>query len=388
MEYLLGLDLGQSEDPSALCIIERTVRCPRGCDPETTEGIGHYAVRHIVRWPLGTSYTRVVQDVVGMLDRPPLPGSTLLVDATGVGRAVVDQFKDALRRHSRQARRPANLVPVVITGGTNAHYEDHVWRVPKRDLAGTLTALLGERRLTVSEMQDREVLLREMRTFTLKVDPRTGHESFAHWRERDHDDVLLASVLPLWYCERTRRKRPMVRIYEVNRGRNWLPPRIRVVACGKEDLQRLDVDGRRLLVYATDPSPVGAEAVPPHTLPNVLGSLVVGFLDSTPDDHAATWTAPVPPWGKTAEELLMDKVAGKRMWAFLTKHRDPGPHVIIFADDGATDRRALSLAYAFCDLSGLPRESVWRVGCEDDDSEGEVNPHVLAVSRDSRSLVY
>jgi hypothetical protein len=388
MPYYVGLDLGRQRDFTALAVVERTEQCPRGSDPDIAPRIAHYAIRHLHRWPLGTAYTQIVEDTVAMLDRPPLPGCVLVVDATGVGRAIVDMFQQALRLRSRQARPPARLVPVVITAGLHATCEDHCWRVPKRDLAGVMLALQGERRVTVSAMPETATLLREMQTFSVKTNPATGHETLESWRERDHDDLLLASVLPLWFAERARRRRPLVRIYEVNRGREWLPPRMRVVACGKEDLQCLALDGRCLLVYATDPPPVGSETMPPHTLPNVLGSMVVGFLDSTPDDHAATWTAPVQPWGRKAEELLMDKVAGKRMWAFLTRPRDPGPQAIIFADDGGTDRRALSLASAYCDLSGLPRESVWRVGCEDDDTEGEVNQHVLDTAKASRSLVY
>src|SRR6516165_8274098 len=105
-EYFIGLDLGQAQDYSALTVIERVERYPAGVvpDPETTPRIAHYAVRHLKRWPLGTSYPEIVRDVVALCERPPLPGSLLAVDATGVGRAVVN----LLRRPDLKAR----LVPI------------------------------------------------------------------------------------------------------------------------------------------------------------------------------------------------------------------------------------------------------------------------------------
>jgi hypothetical protein len=46
---------------------------------------------------------------------------------------------------------------------------------------------------------------------------------------------------------------------------------------------------------------------------------------------------------------------GKALWRFLLKKRDPAATVYVFAGQGGTDRRALSLALAVCDTMGLPR---------------------------------
>src|SRR5258706_560131 len=44
-------------------------------------------VRHVQRWPLGTSYPAIVARVREILDTPQLRGrTTLVLDATGVGR--------------------------------------------------------------------------------------------------------------------------------------------------------------------------------------------------------------------------------------------------------------------------------------------------------------
>src|SRR5262249_50371566 len=70
--YYSGLDLGRTQDHSALVVIERS-----------EEGV--LAVRHIHRWPLGTSYPQIADDLKSLFAAPPLQGSTLVIDHTGVG---------------------------------------------------------------------------------------------------------------------------------------------------------------------------------------------------------------------------------------------------------------------------------------------------------------
>ena len=44
-------------------------------------------------------------------------------------------------------------------------------------------------------------LLAELKNFRMKIDPATAHDSYAAWREQDHDDLLLAVALALWAGE-------------------------------------------------------------------------------------------------------------------------------------------------------------------------------------------
>src|SRR5262245_41754015 len=96
-EFYLGLDLGQSQDPTALVALRK--RCfpplgPGGKRPPAT-----YTVRGAKRWPLKTKYTSIVDEVVqlvnGTEESAPLRGCTLGIDKTGVGAAVVDLFTKA-----------------------------------------------------------------------------------------------------------------------------------------------------------------------------------------------------------------------------------------------------------------------------------------------------
>jgi hypothetical protein len=219
--YFGGLDLGQLTDYSALCVAERTERPA----PEGQRPVRHYAVRHLKRWPLRTAYADVVADVVRLYAAPPLAGAPLVVDRTGVGVAVFEQL--------RRARPAARLVPATITAGKDtACGEDGCWSVPKRELAGVLQVLLGTGRLKIAPaLPLAKVLGRELQTFKVKVNVATGSESFEAWREKDKDDLVLATALPLWYAERAQ-KQVWLRIADEGRAQ-----------AGPETSYRPDGDG-------------------------------------------------------------------------------------------------------------------------------------------------
>jgi hypothetical protein len=190
-DYLGGLDLGQMADFTALALLERAVTLG-----EKGEPVNHYAVRHLHRWPLRTPYPAIVADVVKLYAAPPLANSALVVDRTGVGVAVFDLLRAAAPK--------AWLNAAMITGGSQAGYtEDGSLSVPKRDLAGVLQVLLGTRRLQVAPtLPLAQVLASELGTFKVKININTGNESFEAWRERDHDDLVLAAALACWHGER------------------------------------------------------------------------------------------------------------------------------------------------------------------------------------------
>ncbi len=80
--YFVGLDLGQAGDLTALAVLERRIRL----DPQAPgRAVGHYVGRHLERFPLGTPYTAVCARLAHLFAEPPLAGSILAVDPTGVG---------------------------------------------------------------------------------------------------------------------------------------------------------------------------------------------------------------------------------------------------------------------------------------------------------------
>jgi hypothetical protein len=190
-DYFTGLDLGQTSDYTALAVLARSAR-PHPADPARL--LNHYAVRHLQRFKLGTGYVEIAEAVSALLARPPLPGGVLVVDQTGVGRAVVDMF-DRLRL-------PATMQPITITSGTSVTgADDGSLHVPKKDLVGTLQVLLQSRRLQVANtLPDASVLAKELLAFRAKITT-AGNQVYESWRERDHDDLVLAVALAAWLGE-------------------------------------------------------------------------------------------------------------------------------------------------------------------------------------------
>lgn len=184
-KYFVGLDLGQAQDYTALCVIEK-----HGMKVEESS----YHVRHLQRWQLGTSYPTIVASVADMLKRPPLAEGNvpLAIDATGVGRPVVDLFS----REKLKAR----LRPIMITGGDSVTRDGIFTRVPKRELVSTVQVGLQTSRLKIATaLPEAATLTRELQNFQCKITD-AANDTYGAWREGTHDDLVLAVALALWFA--------------------------------------------------------------------------------------------------------------------------------------------------------------------------------------------
>ncbi len=207
MSFLIGLDLGQAQDPTATAVIERL---SKGDSPAS------YQCRHLDRFALGTSYPSVVQQVKALALAPQLSRTVdsvsllaavgggmrrrreeivvrprLVVDATGVGRPVVDML------------RVAGLEPIAITiTGGDAVTFDGGYRVPKRDLVSVMQVLLQSGRFKIaSALPYAQTLTSELLQFRVKINELTAHDSYGAFRDREHDDLVLAVAVACWLGE-------------------------------------------------------------------------------------------------------------------------------------------------------------------------------------------
>lgn len=149
-------------------------------------------LRHLERFELGTRYPVIIERVRQVLSTNPLRGKriALLADKTGVGASVVDSL------------RYAGLGPIAITihGGSVVSRDEYGYRVPKRDLVSAVQVLLQNSRLRIAEgLPLAETLKKELLNFRVKIDPKTAHDSYEHWREGDHDDLVLAAAMACWF---------------------------------------------------------------------------------------------------------------------------------------------------------------------------------------------
>lgn len=197
-KHFIGLDLGQTQDPTALVVVERSGAPEpyggglRGTPPPDIRD-ADCTIPAIRRYPLGTPYPTIVEDVASNLSRSP-EGTKLIIDGTGVGQAVVDLFRD----HPLLASRRSQIVPVTITAGDQESYENGYRRVPKRNLVGAIQVLLQTQRLKIADnLPETPTLVAELQNFKVKISA-AANDQYGEWRAGQHDDLVLAAALACW----------------------------------------------------------------------------------------------------------------------------------------------------------------------------------------------
>lgn len=225
--FVVGLDLAQKSDWTAIAILEVQVyisgafieaypwaaqtgwRSPADMPIECTHatlgtdwsqpwpGRPPLVLKHLERIR-GLAYPQVVDHVMGLLGKAPLGTypTQLVLDQTGVGLPVFDLFKAA----------GAQPIGVSIHGGDRATCERRQWRTPKRDLASAVRVALESKRLLIPRsLPLASTLIDELQNFRVTIDPKTAHDSYSHWRENQHDDLVLATALAVWWRDRVHR---------------------------------------------------------------------------------------------------------------------------------------------------------------------------------------
>ena len=159
--WFVGLDLGQSRDYTAIAAVERA-ELTGEFDPAMFAWRKKVALqlRYLERAPLGTPYPDIVERVRRTTRAPELDGRCqVAVDATGVGRPVVDLL--------RRAELGATILPAIFTGGAAESLNKGYYGVPKRDLITGLQVLLqrGAFKIAAGLNQGRTWLSGGVKTF-------------------------------------------------------------------------------------------------------------------------------------------------------------------------------------------------------------------------------
>lgn len=203
--FILGIDLGKASDHTALVLAQ----------PAKTTPV-RYDVRHIERVPLQTRYTAVAEhakQTIATLRTPvkvetrspelgiPVtierrPEATIILDYTGVGIAVAEIFLDA--------EIDCSIVLLTITNGSKVTVDEVGVHVPKKDLVSAVQRTLQEERLKLPDDDPAtDLLTKELADFQAVIGP-TGHVSYGvaqDWRTGQHDDLVLATALAIWWGE-------------------------------------------------------------------------------------------------------------------------------------------------------------------------------------------
>lgn len=209
-QFVVGVDLGQAHDPTAIAVIEHVrVRIrpdyyrDMAAHPSGRTWIEEwerrireqrpqqYNVRHLERLPLGTHYPAQVAHIAEMVRRAPLKDAPVFYDYTGVGRPVGDLLHQAGIRKLRR---------VHLTGGHESRSDGDRHAVSKVDLVSRLQAALHAGELAIEHtLPDAAVLARELADYRLNFTA-AGNAQF-NARSGAHDDLLIATGLALYGCQ-------------------------------------------------------------------------------------------------------------------------------------------------------------------------------------------
>lgn len=206
MRYYLSVDLGEVNDYTAISVLEQVyewkVKDPMFRDPADVKNnklLSRYHVVWIER--MRQSYPDVQDRIKTLIESNELKFETeLIVDATGVGRAVIDNMR----------RKKLNPIAITITGGNQVTRTDEGYNVPKRDLSAALQFVFQSQRIKFADFPEtdvyqtpsKEVIIRELQSFTVRIN-RHAHDQYEA-AAGVHDDIVLSLAMGLWYAEKQR----------------------------------------------------------------------------------------------------------------------------------------------------------------------------------------
>ena len=190
ISHFVGLDLGPAGQYTGLAVVEQ-----RGVLNEYGSIDGRvYALRHLHRFSPGTPYATIAVEALRVLAELPGANRTVVIDQTGVGQKVFRTVREELSQFCVRG--------VTITAGLAAASDGRGgWLIPRPDLVGVMQILLQERRLKVAPtMPLAPTLAGELHQFQVRAVSLAADA--AEWRERPHDDLVLAVAIAVWHAER------------------------------------------------------------------------------------------------------------------------------------------------------------------------------------------
>jgi len=200
-DYCFSQDLGKMGDYSAYVLTEsrtlvrsRTEQI-RDFDEDSESEVIYPEI--IVRWVerKQVPYDVVIDDAAMRLtDLRLVDNCAHLIDITGVGQAVWDMMV-------RQGLAP---IGISITNGLQTNSAGYGYTVTKVELISSLQLALRNRHLKFADGLDQAIvdqIRHEFSTFVPK--PRENRSvSYEAWREKDHDDIILALAMNVWWVYR------------------------------------------------------------------------------------------------------------------------------------------------------------------------------------------
>jgi hypothetical protein len=176
---VIGVDIGQKRDPTAIAVAELEYRKREGRRED------HWLVRHLERMPLGTPYPRVADRLARVAEGVKArSGATpkVYLDATGVGQPIADEM----------GRRGLGVFACYFTHGDRRTEEGYATvKIGKGWLVSRMQALLQGERLHLPDTPEARALAEELLDYEIRVD-HDANERYGAFRVGTHDDLVTA----------------------------------------------------------------------------------------------------------------------------------------------------------------------------------------------------
>jgi hypothetical protein len=187
---LIGIDIGQKRDPTAICVAELE---RRPIDPNSPEGRSetHFLVRYLERLALGMPYPEVARRLDEIRQKVSVQNPDqqvrVFVDATGVGAPVVDLLKDNKGRYS------SPIWATYFTHGDQRNEDSKANKVTlgKAWLVSRLQTLLQCNRLHLPRTAESQQLARELHDYEIRV-TEDANDRYGAFKVGTHDDLVTA----------------------------------------------------------------------------------------------------------------------------------------------------------------------------------------------------
>jgi len=193
---VIGLDVGQKRDPTAIAVAEVGQRERAGAPVidalRLRDGSRLYesmfTIRSLGRLPLGTGYPLVIHRVSEVLMRlkamSPYETPELVVDSTGVGAPIYDELASALGDL-------ATVRAATFTASARLEFDGWAIKVGKPYLVSRLQALLSTQRIRLPETDQARALAKELTDYEIRVDD-AAHMTTGAFKTGTHDDLATA----------------------------------------------------------------------------------------------------------------------------------------------------------------------------------------------------
>ena len=185
MTIVMGIDIGQRRETSAICIAETQSRATGG------RSAVHHRVRHLERLPIGTSFPDIARragQISSAIECRAGDGPRIYVDATGLGQPVVDLLEEAMPG-------VRFVTPVFFTHGDRRIETGMGWRsevqLGKAHLVCRLQTLLQTARLHLPRTPEAEILAHELIEYEIHVES-DANERYGAFPVGTQDDLVTA----------------------------------------------------------------------------------------------------------------------------------------------------------------------------------------------------